>query len=110
MANEEVSIQVSEHGPYLVRGPVKILDAEGNEFETPRKNVALCRCGRSENKPYCDGTHVAQDFQSRVLATTAPDGVPNANRQIVDTPQEASERQRDGDGQEDAGESRRRSA
>ena len=44
-------------GPLLVRGPFRILDQDGNEIEIGRKTVALCRCGRSRRKPFCDGTH-----------------------------------------------------
>lgn len=58
----EVEITVRDHGPYLVSGSFRLLDAEGNAFET-KGTVALCRCGRSENKPFCDGSH-KQNFES----------------------------------------------
>lgn len=44
-------------GPILVRGPIRLTDPEGNLVETRRKTVALCRCGESGIKPFCDGTH-----------------------------------------------------
>jgi CDGSH-type Zn-finger protein len=54
---ERTKITALDNGPYLVKGPVLLLDAEGNEFRTERASVALCRCGGSKNKPLCDGTH-----------------------------------------------------
>ena len=62
-----VSIQVRNNGPYLVRGGVIVMDADGNPFEA-KDVVALCRCGHSNNKPFCDGSHTAADFQSSVKA------------------------------------------
>ncbi|MFE7616994.1 CDGSH iron-sulfur domain-containing protein [Streptomyces sp. NPDC057496] len=44
-------------GPYLVRGAHRVVDAEGNEVEVTRPVVALCRCGLSGQKPWCDSTH-----------------------------------------------------
>ena len=53
----EVTIQPRPNGPYLVRGPVKIVDADGTEYAKDSDTVALCRCGGSTTKPFCDGTH-----------------------------------------------------
>jgi len=50
------TIKVRDNGPYVVSGQVKLIDAEGNEFET-KATFSLCRCGQSSNKPFCDGTH-----------------------------------------------------
>lgn len=55
--NEPVSITVCRQGPLLVRGDVDLLDDEGNPIEPGRKTIALCRCGHSARKPFCDGTH-----------------------------------------------------
>ncbi|PTX58831.1 iron-binding CDGSH zinc finger protein [Melghirimyces profundicolus] len=52
----DVKIQTMDRGPLIVRGEVELVDAEGNRFET-KKQFALCRCGLSKNKPFCDGTH-----------------------------------------------------
>jgi CDGSH-type Zn-finger protein len=52
------------NGPYLLRGEFTILDQDGNEIETTRETVALCRCGRSRTKPFCDGTHKAIRFNA----------------------------------------------
>jgi CDGSH-type Zn-finger protein len=46
-------------GPFLVRGPVRLTDEEGNEVCIRRRVIALCRCGRSRLQPLCDGTHAA---------------------------------------------------
>ncbi|MDA8353374.1 MAG: CDGSH iron-sulfur domain-containing protein [Firmicutes bacterium] len=52
----DVKIQTMDRGPLIVRGDVELVDAEGNRFET-KQQFALCRCGQSQNKPFCDGTH-----------------------------------------------------
>jgi CDGSH-type Zn-finger protein len=44
-------------GPLVVRGPVRIVDQDGREIEVDRRTIALCRCGRSRLRPFCDGTH-----------------------------------------------------
>jgi CDGSH-type Zn-finger protein len=50
-------------GPYLVRGEFRLHTAGGG-VERRRKTIALCRCGRSRRKPYCDGTHKLAGFRS----------------------------------------------
>jgi CDGSH-type Zn-finger protein len=52
------------NGPYLVRGPFTLVDQDGNEIEVKRRVVALCRCGRSQTRPFCDGTHKATRFRA----------------------------------------------
>jgi hypothetical protein len=52
----EAIVEVSANGPLLVYGNIRIKDAEGNQT-IKNKVTALCRCGQSANKPYCDGTH-----------------------------------------------------
>ena len=52
-----VTIKVRENGPYLVTGPVGLVDHEGRAFTVEGDNVALCRCGLSADKPFCDATH-----------------------------------------------------
>jgi CDGSH-type Zn-finger protein len=51
-------------GPYLVRGTFDLIDADGEVIETRRKTIALCRCGASRTKPFCDGTHKLIGFQT----------------------------------------------
>ena len=71
---EEVKITALDNGPYLVRGPVTITDAEGNQFHVDRETVALCRCGGSTNKPFCDGTHSKTGFQAANRAVQETEG------------------------------------
>jgi len=59
---EPTQVCASAGGPLLVSGGVRILDAEGNVlYEGDR--AALCRCGGSQNKPFCDGTHTKNGFR-----------------------------------------------
>lgn len=51
-------------GPLLVRGEYTLVDAEGAEIDPGRRTVALCRCGASAIKPFCDGTHKITGFTS----------------------------------------------
>jgi CDGSH-type Zn-finger protein len=65
-----VEIKVRHNGPYKVTGPVRIVDVEGNVFDVPDdRPIALCRCGRSAAKPFCDSSHKATGFDSCVRAT-----------------------------------------
>jgi CDGSH-type Zn-finger protein len=57
----DVTITQSEDGPYVVSGPVNLLAPDGREIEHPEA-MKLCRCGQSANKPFCDGTDAAIDF------------------------------------------------
>ncbi|HEY7875430.1 MAG TPA: CDGSH iron-sulfur domain-containing protein [Actinomycetota bacterium] len=50
-------IQPYADGPYVVRGDFTLIDEDGREVELHRRTIALCRCGRSRMKPFCDGTH-----------------------------------------------------
>ena len=61
---DETKITALDNGPYLVKGPMKVLGTEGNEFRVERKTVALCRCGGSTTKPFCDGTHSKIGFRA----------------------------------------------
>ena len=53
-----------EDGPLLVRGPFELVDQDGNVIEVARKTIALCRCGRSRSKPFCDGMHKLSGFKA----------------------------------------------
>lgn len=64
MAEPRTKITPYRNGPYLVRGPFSIVDQEGNEIEIKRRVVALCRCGRSQSRPFCDGTHKTIRFRA----------------------------------------------
>ena len=52
-------------GPLIVRGPIRLIDEDGKEIPVRRSTIALCRCGRSRMKPFCDGTHKSTGFQAR---------------------------------------------
>jgi CDGSH-type Zn-finger protein len=51
-----------ENGPLIVRGPFALADEDGREIEVGRRTVALCRCGRSRLRPFCDGSHLTGNF------------------------------------------------
>ena len=60
----DVKITATPNGPLLVEGDIQIIDAEGNPVDvSARPRVALCRCGQSSKKPFCDGTHSKCGFQ-----------------------------------------------
>lgn len=69
----EVTIRTRLNGPFLVEGPVTIVDAAGNRFPiSPDKPaIALCRCGQSKNKPFCDGSHKGCGFIAEESAPVA---------------------------------------
>jgi CDGSH-type Zn-finger protein len=60
---DKPSIRIEDNGPYHISGNIKIKDDTGNVYET-RGQVSLCRCGRSHEKPFCDGTHEEIGFES----------------------------------------------
>jgi CDGSH-type Zn-finger protein len=62
--SEPARITPYRDGPLLVRGPFSLLDQEGNEIEVHQGTIALCRCGRSRQKPFCDGMHKAINFRA----------------------------------------------
>jgi CDGSH-type Zn-finger protein len=66
----EITITPTDDGPYLVRGNVTLLDAEGSPYEVG-ETIALCRCGRSGTRPFCDGTHASENFAATDRAATA---------------------------------------
>jgi CDGSH-type Zn-finger protein len=59
-------ITCSPNGPYVIRGLTDLRNSKGEALET-RAVVALCRCGGSSNKPYCDGTHKSNGFSDANL-------------------------------------------
>lgn len=64
MATPPTTITPYRDGPYLIRGPFTLIDQDGGEIEVKRRVVALCRCGRSQIRPFCDGTHKAVGFRA----------------------------------------------
>ncbi len=57
-----IKVIAAENGPYRIAGNATFTDAEGNEQQTSGTRVALCRCGHSGNKPFCDGAHKKVGF------------------------------------------------
>jgi uncharacterized Fe-S cluster protein YjdI len=57
----DTKVEVLENGPLLVYGTLQVTHKDGSS-ETKNKTTAFCRCGSSNNKPYCDGTHIKENF------------------------------------------------
>ena len=60
----EVVITAYRDGPLLVRGPIQVTGADGQIFTPRRDPIALCRCGKSRLRPFCDGTHKLIGFRA----------------------------------------------
>jgi CDGSH-type Zn-finger protein len=73
---DEATITPYRDGPLLVRGPFRLVDQDGNEIEAGRETVALCRCGKSRLRPFCDGSHKVVRFR----APSAPENGRSAER------------------------------
>ncbi|HEX8679212.1 MAG TPA: CDGSH iron-sulfur domain-containing protein [Chthoniobacterales bacterium] len=59
----DVTIDIIKNGPLIVKGEVELRDSEGSRYPA-EKRIALCRCGASTEKPFCDGTHSKIGFQA----------------------------------------------
>ena len=70
--SERPTIECKPNGPYLVRYLVDLRDSRGNRIEA-KPVVALCRCGGSANKPFCDGTHQKNGFSGANLSDRSTD-------------------------------------
>ena len=64
MADQEVVIVPYKDGPYVIRGPVVLQDQDGTSITLNRRTIALCRCGKSRRRPFCDGTHHVIRFRA----------------------------------------------
>ncbi len=64
--SEKVTMRIKENGSILITGTVDIVDADGNVIES-KTDFSLCRCGNSNNKPWCDGAHKATGFEAPAL-------------------------------------------
>ena len=60
--SESTKLNIFADGPILVKGNFEITDSNGKVLEV-KDNVALCRCGESSNKPFCDGSHKKSGFK-----------------------------------------------
>ena len=85
ISSDRFKIKVSKNGPYVVSGEIPLakqtigIDAEGYSYEwregtkyPSQENYALCRCGQSSNKPFCDGTHTKVTFEGTETASKKP--------------------------------------
>ncbi len=73
----DTDINVASNGPLRISGNFVIKDAQGKEFDLAGRNaISLCRCGHSDNKPFCDGSHNRKGFQSVVEARALPPPAP----------------------------------
>lgn len=64
----DVKISVLDNGPLIAKGDIDLLDGEGKPFPK-QTQVALCRCGASQNRPFCDGAHGQAGFESAERAS-----------------------------------------
>jgi len=71
------TIKVRHNGPYLIEGDdVTVVDWNGAAYPIARRPVALCRCGASTNKPFCDKTHSRIGFQAAEAAVSGSEDKP----------------------------------
>ena len=69
MAEDKPTIDVMESAPFIVKGLKNLYDADGNNIEMEKDVIALCRCGGSQNKPFCDGSHNRIGFEATEAAS-----------------------------------------
>ena len=60
----DATITPRQNGPYMIQGDFEIVDAQGNKYSVDGDIAMLCRCGLSDNKPFCDGAHRPAEFQA----------------------------------------------
>jgi CDGSH-type Zn-finger protein len=73
----QTKITVKNNGSIRIEGDFAIVDAEGREFGLGgRTAVSLCRCGQSQDKPFCDGSHKRVGFEDAVVARDLPPVAP----------------------------------
>ena len=66
-------VTINNNGPIKIEGEFTITDANGNAYGLAgRTAISLCRCGRSQNKPFCDSSHAREGFQSVCEARELP--------------------------------------
>ena len=71
---ESVLIKVRDSGPYRITGRITLTDADGNVYSLDGEDVVLCRCGGSQTKPFCDGSHRENGFRAAERAVSAGTG------------------------------------
>jgi 3-phenylpropionate/trans-cinnamate dioxygenase ferredoxin subunit len=71
------TIKVRKNGPYLITDEsVTVIDWNGIEYPISRRPIALCRCGASTTKPFCDGTHSKKGFEAAEAAVPGSEDLP----------------------------------
>jgi 3-phenylpropionate/trans-cinnamate dioxygenase ferredoxin subunit len=71
------TVRLRRNGPYVIESEdVRVVDWNGVEYEVTRRPIALCRCGASTNKPFCDGTHSRVGFQAAEAAVPGSEDKP----------------------------------
>jgi CDGSH-type Zn-finger protein len=70
----DLRIRCRQNGPLVIEGPFTLVDHLGNAFTLPtnKPTIALCRCGKSQRKPFCDGAHKECGFIAEELAAPLP--------------------------------------
>ena len=69
----DTRLTVNNHGSLRITGEFTLCDAQGQAFDLGgRTAISLCRCGHSDRKPFCDGSHRRVGFQSEVKAVSLP--------------------------------------
>jgi CDGSH-type Zn-finger protein len=75
---EPLTIRCRQNGPLVIEGPFRLVDHLGNEYPLPadvgQRYVALCRCGASASKPFCDGSHRTCGFQAPAAVKNSKEG------------------------------------
>jgi len=66
----QARITAYRDGPLIVRGPFRLEDQNGEPIEAGRETIALCRCGKSRMRPFCDGSHKIVRFRAPSTAET----------------------------------------
>ena len=62
--HKTIKIETMKNGPFIVQNEgIELTDSDGNSKECKGKTIALCRCGASDRKPFCDGSHTEIDFE-----------------------------------------------
>lgn len=60
-----ITVRLRKNGPYVIESEdVTVVDWDGKPYRIERRPIALCRCGASTRKPFCDGTHSRIGFQA----------------------------------------------
>jgi CDGSH-type Zn-finger protein len=71
------TVRLRRNGPYVIEGDeVTVVDWNGVEYPVDRRPIALCRCGASTKKPFCDGTHSRIGFQAAEAAVAGSEDKP----------------------------------